>query len=130
MQNSGDPRRPNKVIRLDLILSFLIRPACSDCFLEFLVVLLYLCQFGCLWAVTLTPKLFLFRYKPVDPQSSANLVADDPMPEYMNVLGMIFSMCGLMMRVRIFSFMYSAYYAHLASVLDLDSTVRRIFMGK
>uniref|UniRef100_A0A914RPW6 Protein Asterix n=1 Tax=Parascaris equorum TaxID=6256 RepID=A0A914RPW6_PAREQ len=38
------------------------------------------------------------RYKPVDPQSAAAL-ADDPIPEYMNVLGMIFSMCGLMMRV-------------------------------
>lgn len=39
------------------------------------------------------------RYKPVDPQSAAAL-ADDPIPEYMNVLGMIFSMCGLMMRMK------------------------------
>ncbi|VDN44825.1 unnamed protein product [Gongylonema pulchrum] len=38
------------------------------------------------------------RYKPADPQTSAAL-ADDPIPEYMNVLGMVFSMCGLMMRV-------------------------------
>jgi len=26
-------------------------------------------------------------------------VADDPTPEYMNLLGMIFSMCGLMLKV-------------------------------
>ncbi|VDN01942.1 unnamed protein product [Thelazia callipaeda] len=37
------------------------------------------------------------RYKPVDPHSSLALT-DDPLPDYMNVLGMVFSMCGLMMR--------------------------------
>ncbi|VDK64342.1 unnamed protein product [Onchocerca ochengi] len=41
----------------------------------------------------------IVRYKPVDPQSSLS-VADDPIPEYMNVLGMVFSMCGLMMRMK------------------------------
>lgn len=32
------------------------------------------------------------------------ITAEDSIPEYMNVLGMIFSMCGLMMRVSIFYF--------------------------
>ncbi|KRX45365.1 Protein Asterix, partial [Trichinella murrelli] len=34
------------------------------------------------------------RYKPVDPSAPP----DDPVADYMNILGMIFSMCGLMMR--------------------------------
>lgn len=37
----------------------------------------------------------IFRYKPL-----ANKPTDDPTPDYMNLLGMIFSMCGLMMKVR------------------------------
>ncbi|KAI6172356.1 hypothetical protein M3Y98_00963500 [Aphelenchoides besseyi] len=37
----------------------------------------------------------IVRYKPVDPQS---VPPEDSMPEYMNILGMVFSMCGLMMR--------------------------------
>lgn len=37
-----------------------------------------------------------FRYKP--PPSGGPL--DDPTPDYMNLLGMIFSMCGLMLKVR------------------------------
>ncbi|EFO27292.2 metallo-beta-lactamase superfamily protein [Loa loa] len=41
----------------------------------------------------------IVRYKPVDPQSCLSLT-DDPIPEYMNVLGMVFSMCGLMMRMK------------------------------
>lgn len=36
----------------------------------------------------------IFRYKPL-----ANKATDDPTPDYMNLLGMIFSMCGLMMKV-------------------------------
>ncbi|KRY13000.1 Growth arrest and DNA damage-inducible proteins-interacting protein 1 [Trichinella patagoniensis] len=35
------------------------------------------------------------KYKPVDPSAPP----DDPVADYMNILGMIFSMCGLMMRV-------------------------------
>uniref|UniRef100_A0A0N5AHP1 Protein Asterix n=1 Tax=Syphacia muris TaxID=451379 RepID=A0A0N5AHP1_9BILA len=41
----------------------------------------------------------VLRYKPIDPQSPMSL-AEDPIPEYMNVLGMVFSMCGLMMRLK------------------------------
>ena len=39
--------------------------------------------------------LLFYRYKP--PPS--NGPAEDPTPDYMNLLGMIFSMCGLMMKV-------------------------------
>ena len=38
----------------------------------------------------------IFRYKPVTSKPS-----DDPTAEYMNILGMIFSMCGLLMKVCI-----------------------------
>ncbi|KAI6183692.1 Glutamyl-tRNA(Gln) amidotransferase and Asn Gln amidotransferase domain containing protein [Aphelenchoides bicaudatus] len=41
----------------------------------------------------------IVRYKPVDPQAASNAPPEDSMPEYMNILGMIFSMLGLMMRV-------------------------------
>jgi len=37
------------------------------------------------------------RYKP---SSSNNQIQDDLTPDYMNVIGMIFSMCGLMLRMK------------------------------
>jgi len=40
-------------------------------------------------------NLIICRYKP----SPTGTVSDDPTPEYMNLLGMIFSMCGLMLKV-------------------------------
>ena len=40
-------------------------------------------------------SVFIFRYKP-PPSGSPS---DDPTPDYMNLLGMIFSMCGLMLKV-------------------------------
>ncbi|KAG7247598.1 hypothetical protein CRUP_012852, partial [Coryphaenoides rupestris] len=36
-------------------------------------------------------------YKP--PSTEANPTLEDPTPDYMNLLGMIFSMCGLMLKV-------------------------------
>ena len=36
----------------------------------------------------------IYRYKP-----SSNKPGDDPTADYLNLMGMIFSMCGLMMRV-------------------------------
>ncbi|PAV74725.1 hypothetical protein WR25_15338 [Diploscapter pachys] len=42
----------------------------------------------------------IVRMKPVDPQSAQAAMAEDPLPEYMNVAGMIFSMLGLMMRMK------------------------------
>ncbi|XP_037061954.1 protein Asterix isoform X2 [Peromyscus leucopus] len=38
----------------------------------------------------------VLRYKP--PPSECNPALDDPTPDYMNLLGMIFSMCGLMLK--------------------------------
>uniref|UniRef100_A0A915L307 Protein Asterix n=1 Tax=Romanomermis culicivorax TaxID=13658 RepID=A0A915L307_ROMCU len=39
----------------------------------------------------------IVRYKPSDYSNCSNV---DATPDYMNVLGMIFSMCGLMMRLK------------------------------
>lgn len=39
------------------------------------------------------------RYKPPTANMQAN-PGDDLTPDYMNILGMIFSMCGLMMRLK------------------------------
>jgi len=38
------------------------------------------------------------RYKP--PSAEAVQTPDDPIPDYMNVLAMVLSMCGLMMRMK------------------------------
>lgn len=43
----------------------------------------------------------LLRYKSVD-SNIISISADDSIPEYMNVLGMIFSMVGLMLRVFLY----------------------------
>ncbi|KRY54764.1 Protein Asterix [Trichinella britovi] len=45
---------------------------------------------------TLEQFLEALMYKPVDPSAPP----DDPVADYMNILGMIFSMCGLMMRLK------------------------------
>ncbi|XP_074977888.1 uncharacterized protein LOC125627807 [Caretta caretta] len=39
----------------------------------------------------------VLRYKP--PSTENNPTLEDPTPDYMNLLGMIFSMCGLMLKV-------------------------------
>ena len=41
------------------------------------------------------------RYKP--PKEKA--AGEDPIPEYMNLLAMLFSICGLMMKVRTWAIM-------------------------
>ncbi|XP_054635330.1 protein Asterix isoform X1 [Dunckerocampus dactyliophorus] len=38
----------------------------------------------------------VLRYKP--PTTETNPTLEDPTPDYMNLLGMIFSMCGLMLK--------------------------------
>ncbi|KAJ8263838.1 hypothetical protein GJAV_G00141880 [Gymnothorax javanicus] len=38
----------------------------------------------------------ILRYKP--PSTDSNPTLEDPTPDYMNLLGMIFSMCGLMLK--------------------------------
>ncbi|XP_062311801.1 protein Asterix isoform X1 [Osmerus eperlanus] len=40
----------------------------------------------------------ILRYKP--PSTEANPTLEDPTPDYMNLLGMIFSMCGLMLKLK------------------------------
>nr|XP_014431333.1 protein Asterix [Pelodiscus sinensis] len=40
----------------------------------------------------------LCRYKP--PTTENNPTLEDPTPDYMNLLGMIFSMCGLMLKLK------------------------------
>lgn len=39
------------------------------------------------------------RYKPPQNQGQGN-AGEDLMPDYMNILGMVFSMCGLMMKLK------------------------------
>eukprot|EP00794_Sanderia_malayensis_P007843 gene7843-8692_t len=39
----------------------------------------------------------IYRYKP---SSNSGKPGDDPSADYLNLLGMIFSMCGLMMRIK------------------------------
>ncbi|KAL3066297.1 hypothetical protein OYC64_016284 [Pagothenia borchgrevinki] len=40
----------------------------------------------------------ILRYKA--PSTEANPTLEDPTPDYMNLLGMIFSMCGLMLKLK------------------------------
>lgn len=42
------------------------------------------------------------RYKAPKNQGQSGSANEDMMPDYMNILGMIFSMCGLMMKVQRF----------------------------
>lgn len=42
-------------------------------------------------------SMLYLRYKP--PSTDTNPTLEDPTPDYMNLLGMIFSMCGLMLKV-------------------------------
>ncbi|VDM60196.1 unnamed protein product [Angiostrongylus costaricensis] len=58
----------------------------------------------------------IVRFKVTDSQS-ASTVSDDPLPEYMNVLGMVFSMCGLMMRAK-----WCAWMALLCSCVSFANT--------
>uniref|UniRef100_A0A7E4VMU8 Protein Asterix n=1 Tax=Panagrellus redivivus TaxID=6233 RepID=A0A7E4VMU8_PANRE len=51
----------------------------------------------------------VIRYKPIDP-ATIPVSGEDSVPEYMNVLGMLFSMFGLMMRLK-----WCAFAALLAS---------------
>lgn len=48
------------------------------------------------------------RYKAPKNQGQGGGANEDMMPDYMNILGMIFSMCGLMMKVtpRLHHFQY------------------------
>ncbi|CAK5013828.1 unnamed protein product [Meloidogyne enterolobii] len=51
----------------------------------------------------------IVRFKPTDPNVLQPLSTEDSIPEYMNILGMIFSMMGLMMKV--FNFFNWEFYS-------------------
>ncbi|XP_063718478.1 PAT complex subunit Asterix-like [Symsagittifera roscoffensis] len=40
------------------------------------------------------------RYRPPPVAENSSAPADDPIADYMNLLGMVFSMCGLMMKLK------------------------------
>lgn len=56
------------------------------------------------------------RYKPPPPTAQAS-PGEDLTPDYMNILGMIFSMCGLMMRVSIFEYVAAIYVFKCITVM-------------
>ena len=69
-----------------------------------LLTIIYVCECLAKYYLSLLKSLLsvihnVCRYKP----SPTGTVSDDPTPEYMNLLGMIFSMCGLMLKVCIVS---------------------------
>uniref|UniRef100_A0AC34RJ74 Protein Asterix n=1 Tax=Panagrolaimus sp. JU765 TaxID=591449 RepID=A0AC34RJ74_9BILA len=59
----------------------------------------------------------IVRFKPVDPATAPAASGEDALPEYMNVLGMLFSMCGLMMRLK-----WCSFAALLASCVSFANT--------
>jgi len=56
------------------------------------------------------------RYK-APSAGSANSPLDDPTPDYMNVLSMLFSMCGLMMKLK-----WSAWIALFCSSISFANS--------
>ena len=42
----------------------------------------------------------IVRYKPPSSAENTSGSIDDPIADYMNLLGMVFSMCGLMMKLK------------------------------
>lgn len=56
--------------------------------------------------ITVDPrrKEKIVRYKAPKNQGQSGGANEDMMPDYMNILGMIFSMCGLMMKVNSIQF--------------------------
>jgi hypothetical protein len=73
-----------------------------------------------LWSVEFTilivKSLHFLRYKPPPPTAQAS-PGEDLTPDYMNILGMIFSMCGLMMRVSIFEYVAVIYVFKCITVM-------------
>jgi len=55
-------------------------------------------------------------YKP--PNTETNPTLEDPTPDYMNLLGMIFSMCGLMLKVTSFSSTKTPVYSQRCGLLN------------
>jgi hypothetical protein len=58
----------------------------------------------------------LFQVQTTSPNSQA-YPGEDLTPDYMNILGMIFSMCGLMMRVSIFEYVAAIFMYRFFTVI-------------
>uniref|UniRef100_A0A8D0BA00 PAT complex subunit Asterix n=1 Tax=Salvator merianae TaxID=96440 RepID=A0A8D0BA00_SALMN len=94
----ADPRRPNRILR-DVFLKN------EDCFGKqwFWTCWQQLCghysNSSCNngWKLH-SSNYWLEKYKP--PSTENNPTLEDPTPDYMNLLGMIFSMCGLMLKLK------------------------------
>jgi len=57
-----------------------------------------------------------FRYKPPSSNAQAS-PGEDLTPDYMNILGMIFSMCGLMMRVSVLEYVAAIFMFKFITVM-------------
>lgn len=57
------------------------------------------------------------RYQPPSSTSGSSGAGEDLMPDYMNILGMIFSMCGLMMKLK-----WSAWIALYCSCISFANS--------
>ena len=57
-----------------------------------------------------------FRYKPPPPTAQAS-PGEDLTPDYMNILGMIFSMCGLMMRLSVLEYVAALFMFKFITVM-------------
>lgn len=72
-------------------------------------------------SITVDPrrKEKINRYKAPKLQGQGGGANEDMMPDYMNILGMIFSMCGLMMKVlsngHLFGLSLTEIYFHSSS---------------
>lgn len=62
------------------------------------------------------------RYKP--PSTDTNPTLEDPTPDYMNLLGMIFSMCGLMLKVT-----YTHTFTHYTTSVAPTSVYVCVFVS-
>jgi len=57
-----------------------------------------------------------FRYKPPPPYAQAS-PGEDLTPDYMNILGMIFSMWGLMMRLSVLEYVAALFMFKFITVM-------------
>ncbi|KPP58429.1 protein Asterix-like [Scleropages formosus] len=65
----------------------------------------------------------ILRYKP--PSTDTNPTLEDPTPDYMNLLGMIFSMCGLMLKLTeklVFQLKWCAWIAVYCSFISFANS--------
>jgi len=73
-------------------------------------------------------SLHFFRYKSTPPNAQAS-PGEDLTPDYMNILGMIFSIYGLMKRVSVFEYVAAIFMFKITTVIiyNCHKTSRKIF---